>query len=322
MKISRIASAIFGLSVGSVFLWLAFRGVDVGNLLAITRRCSPLLLGMAVAVYWFSMMLRIVRWHLLLNQLAEVSRARVSEVLLVGYAANTVLPARLGEVVRAAYAGRRTNAPMTEVFGSIVIERALDLVALVICLSTGLGLYYHAGGDAMSDIGLIALNAGVMVLGAVGVIALVRAGIFEGLIPRWLMAPYGQLRRGLRSLNAASVLQALFYTTGIWSVEIAAAALVFKAFGVELSVAQALLMMGATALSTMIPTAPGYLGTYQYVLAHFMVVFGYDREVGLVAATAIQCCFLGTVSVAGGVLALFYSTQVASSSSPKPVDPA
>lgn len=301
------AMAVLGLTTGGVFLWLALRNIDFDELRTMVVALDGSVMMFAAALYWLALMLRVLRWRVLLRELGAAPLLTVTETLVVGYAVNNVVPARLGEVVRAAYAKRRLRIGRARVFGSIVIERALDLAAILVCLGGGL-LMLRVIDDAsrMPTFELIALNAGA-VIGVVllGIVA-VRSGDLGNLanlrLPDTLVTVFDDFRRGLATLNRRSSALSVVLTSGIWFFETCAVAQTFAAFGVGLDASQALLIMGAASLSTLVPTAPGYLGTYQLVFVLAMTAFGFSATAGIAASTAIQVVLFGSVTLAGAAI--------------------
>ncbi|MGR8919222.1 MAG: lysylphosphatidylglycerol synthase transmembrane domain-containing protein [Gammaproteobacteria bacterium] len=302
----NLLTGLLGLAVGALFLWLALREVRPEELHHALTALDGGLLAAAAGLYWIALGLRVLRWQLLLRELAPAPLGKVGETLVLGYAVNNVLPARLGEVARAAYAKRRLRIGRARVFGSIVIERVLDLVAIMSCLMVGLvALNLFDGGARVPTFEMVALNAGAVVGVAVLAIAALRSGTIERItLPRTLGIIVNDFIAGIATLNRRSLLLALLLSGGVWAFEVAALAMVFAAVGVELSVSQALLVMGAASLSTLVPTAPGYLGTYQLVAVIAMDAFGLPRPAGIVAATAIQAVLFGSVTVAGFAIAV------------------
>ena len=75
-----------------------------------------------------------------------------------------------------------------------------------------------------------------------------------------------------------------------------------RSFGVSLSPPESLMLLGLASLSTLVPTAPGYVGTYQLVFAHVFHMFGYQQATGIIAATAVQIFCFGTVTILGGIV--------------------
>ena len=296
--------AALGLAVGAGFLWLAMRKVDFNELRATIATLNTSLLLFATLLYWVALSLRVVRWQLLLRELGPAPLPAVAETLVVGYAVNNVLPARLGEVARAAYAKRRLGIGRARVFGSIVIERVLDLLAILACLAAGLGVLYYADHAARKPtFELVALNAGVIIGVAVLALAVLRSGNLGRLrIPSQVLTLCHDFCAGIASLNRRSALLAVLLSAIIWSFEVAALVQTFRALAVHLDLGQAMLLMGIASLSTLVPTAPGYLGTYQLVFAIAMRAFGLPESSGIVAAGAVQACLFGSVTVAGGVI--------------------
>lgn len=301
IRARHVLSAVLGLAVGSLFLWLALRDVDAAALRAALVAVDGRTLTLAAALYWLAMGLRVLRWQRLLCQLAPAPLHLVAETLVVGYAVNNVLPARLGEVARAAYAKRRLGIGRARVFGSIVIERVLDLGAIIACL--GLGLLAQrrtAGAGQLPTFELIALNAGVLIGLAALAIAILRSGHLGRLpLPAPLRAVLRDFAAGMAALNARTALQAALLSAAVWLFEVLALMTVFRACAIGLTAGQGMLVMGAASLSTLVPTAPGYLGSYQLVFVLAMGAFGLATVGGIVASTAIQFVLFGSVTVAG-----------------------
>ena len=299
--LKNVLMAVLGLSIGGVFLWLALRKVDITEVRSVASALDISIMAFAAMLYWIAVSVRSFRWHILLKEISPVPLVPVMETLVVGYAVNNVLPARLGEVVRAAYAKRRLRIGRARVFGSIVVERILDLAAIFGCLIVGL-LMFRVIDEAgrLPTFELIALNAGAVIGVALLGLFVVRSGNL-GIVklPKPALIVFEDFRRGLATLNRNSASLAVVLTITIWSFETAAVAQSIRAFGVQLDVSHALMLMGAASLSTLVPTAPGYLGTYQLVFVIAMTAFGFSSSVGIVAATAIQIVLFGSVTVAG-----------------------
>ena len=130
-------------------------------------------------------------------------------------------------------------------------------------------------------------------------IELRRFGVPEGLAKRW-----DHLVRGISSVlrgNAASV---VLCSIGVWALEALALGVLVRSLGVSLSPPEILMLLGLATLSTLVRTAPGYLGTYQLVFGHVFQLFGYSQTIGIIAATAVQVFCFGTVTILGGLVLL------------------
>jgi uncharacterized membrane protein YbhN (UPF0104 family) len=102
----RVALGLSSIVLGGVFLWLALRGISRRDVVIAVSQLSSLWLVIAVSIYLSSIALRCLRWGILLRANGYVNWRHVAEALIAGYAANCILPARLGELFRADYARR------------------------------------------------------------------------------------------------------------------------------------------------------------------------------------------------------------------------
>ena len=314
--------AVAGLAVGSLCLWLALRGIDWRQAARIVRAADASYVALGFALQGVNLLLRAVRWRELLLFQSTVRAAAVLQALLVGYAVNGALPARLGELFRADYLARRSNFSGSAVLASIVVERLLDLLAAVTMLVAG--LMALGGGSAVArDI----LLAGVAIAAAVaGVLSLVASRFSPGnaaaLIARLLsrlpkgdavarrlgrqfddFAQFSRVLRTRRFVAAAAI------TIPIWTIETYAVWSICRAVHVDLGLTGMLCLMSGASLSTLLPTAPGFVGSYQYAYVLVLAEFGIGATSAVVAATTAQLFLIVSYTLIGfltlGLAALF-----------------
>jgi uncharacterized membrane protein YbhN (UPF0104 family) len=301
----RLLAGSGGLALGAALLWLALREADFAAMGEALRMLDGRFVALSCVLYWLGLACRVGRWHGLLAELdgcAVPGRRAVAEVLVVGYAVNNVLPARLGELFRADYAKRRFAVSRSSVLGTIVIERLADLAAILACLALGLLGLRGTVADGLDFPGLLRIAAVIVALLAGGVLV-ARRGVGVAL-PAGLARRLQALAAGLRVLNRASLGRSAALTGLVWAAEVGALWAMLAALGVALSPAQAMLVMSAASLSTLVPTAPGYLGTYQLVFAAALPVFGESASLGVLGSGLIQICLFGSVTIAGLLLYL------------------
>jgi uncharacterized membrane protein YbhN (UPF0104 family) len=293
--------ALFGVSLGGLFLWLAVRDVDPRQLSLAAANIVVASVALSLACYWIAIVLRIARWSALLEQLGAVQAVHVAETLVIGYAVNNVLPARLGELFRADYAKRRFGMSRTTVLGSILVERLLDLCLILSCLVLGLLMTEMAGqSDPQAAFEVVALNAALLIGVVILAVYFLRSGELRSFpVPAAARRLVRDLGRGITSLNRRSMMVTAVLSVGVWSFEIIALWWMFDAVAVDLSLSQTLLVMGAASLSTLVPTAPGYIGTYQLAFVLAMGAFGYSDMHGVIASTSIQVFLFGSVTLVG-----------------------
>ncbi|MGP1382878.1 MAG: lysylphosphatidylglycerol synthase transmembrane domain-containing protein [Thainema sp.] len=302
MKSNRWRAAVrglIGLAIGAVFLWLSLRQTSLDQVQTILIEANPGHLGLALLAYWIDLGFRVARWRILLWEIKPLSFRSVSLGLIVGYAANNLLPARLGELFRADFAGRRYRLSRSAVIASIFVERVLDGLVLVLCLV--LGSLFIPGHPILERLTIL---SALMFLGIFGLLWLINRGFLAAQIQavpaianRWQ-----SFRAGLGIMRGQGALKVIGLSLIIWLLEGTAIWLVLQAVGVSLNGLQMLPIVGITSLSTLIPSAPGFVGTYQYAYAVGLQLFSYGSALGIAAATAVQLFLLGSVTITGLIL--------------------
>ena len=106
-------------------------------------------------------------------------------------------------------------------------------------------------------------------------------------------------RKGLAGLHGMRLVEVTALSLIVWLLEGIAQWSVLKAIGLSLNWQQMLSVIGLVNLSTLIPSAPGFVGTYQYAYAVAVGLFGYQSAQGVAAATAAQVFLLGSLTLVG-----------------------
>src|SRR5215469_3852367 len=134
----RALLGAIGIVLGGLFLWLAMRHFKLTDIESAFRQLEVAWLATGVAAYIASIGLRCLRWGILLRATDNVKWRHAAEALLTGFAANYVLPWRVGELFRADYARRIFNMSRFTSLGTILVERICDGIVLVCALWIGL----------------------------------------------------------------------------------------------------------------------------------------------------------------------------------------
>ena len=138
-----------GLVLSALFLYLAFRDVDFEKTGKIIISSNIFFLTLAVFICIFQFFIRAWRWRILLRPVKETRFSGRLLSVLIGFAANCLLPARLGEIVRANSLGQAEKISKSSTFGTIVIERLFDGFALLFIFI--IGLMFSAFPDEVSN---------------------------------------------------------------------------------------------------------------------------------------------------------------------------
>jgi glycosyltransferase 2 family protein len=215
------------------------------------------LLVLATAVYGIVTVVRGLRWHVILRHAGiDHGRGDALRLTVVGYMGNTVLPARGGEVLRVLLMSERCTARKRELVGSIIPERLLDAVALAIVFATLTLVISDAPTGIAPALGAIA--AAVLALAAMyAYLVLRRRGRFQAFADR-VRAVTTASRALLTSAGAALGATSI----SIWLLEGVVFWLTARALHAGLSIGEAALVVALASLATLIPAAPGYVGTF------------------------------------------------------------
>lgn len=277
-----------GLAVSAVLLWVAVRGVSFDEVVAELARVRPAWLIPVVASIFVRFWLTAIRWQILLRPVKAIGVHRLFAVTLIGFMANNLLPARLGEFVRAYALGRAEGLPASLPFATIVIERVFDGFTLLMFLVGGLSFLR----PSRTLVWAAGLTCGLY-LGVLVALLLLRSGHGLATLGRLLdrlpgrAAPLARkllesFRLGLdvfgdaRALLATAALSVL-----IWVVNAAGVQATFAAFSLDLPPFAAFLLLGTIAVALVLPSAPGYVGPFQVGTVEGLALVGVPRETAL-----------------------------------------
>jgi uncharacterized protein (TIRG00374 family) len=303
-----LGRAAIGILISVAALALVVRSVDLGAAWAALQSADPRWIALLVAFILGDLVLRVVRWRVLLAPVSRVPYRATTAALLVGYLANNVLPARLGEIVRSHHLGERTGVSRSTILGTIVIERLVDTFVVVSIAAAAILVLSVRGIVASAVVVGFAVTV-LLVLGvAVGIYAhrLPGAERLRAFFARWprIREILVRLRAGLavasdaRTMGAAVVL-----SVGSWSLTVLAFAAAAQAVGVEPTMGQAALLAAGTNLATAIPAAPGYVGTFELAAVTIAGSVGIAGEHALAFVILVHVTALLLTS-AGGAAAL------------------
>jgi uncharacterized membrane protein YbhN (UPF0104 family) len=301
----RWQQALIGLAIGAALLALTVERASLGSVLAPLTTLHAGWAVLALLAYAADLGLRVIRWRLLFSGVAPLPAATFARALLVGYGLNILLPARLGELARIEYLKLRTDTRRSAAIPAILIERAMDGLVVVAALMLGLTAAHAGGGGSPLLAGLIGAGGAMVALLIALPLALQRMP--EPILRRLPARGRDSLARAhaaLAAMGPAVLGGAAALTLAIYLAEAAAIAAILQAIGVDPGPALLLALVGAASLSTLLPTAPGFLGSYQLAYALVFELFGGAPALGAAAATAVQAVLFVPVVVAALLLVL------------------
>lgn len=304
----RKIKILIGVSISAIFLWLAFLKVNFEELIAALESADYFLIILAALVNGLSFIPRAYRWKLLLKTLKKTRFGNTFGALSIGFMANSVLPARGGEFIRAFAIGRTEKISKSASFATIIVERVIDMITLLVFLVFSIGLI---SDDTLISkifwIGLILTVSAVIFLITLKKIPKI-IDIFVSLSPQKFKEKIRKfLEAFIKGLEILSDFKTLFYTflqsLLIWSCFAAVYYILFVSFGFRLSIGAAFMVMAICSLGISIPSSPGFIGTYHYFVTFSLGLFQIPKSSALsFAIVAWAVNFLPVVVI--GLVAL------------------
>jgi uncharacterized membrane protein YbhN (UPF0104 family) len=258
------------------------------------------LLVAALGVHAAVTLIRGWRWHMVLRQ-AEIPHptADAYGLVVVGYMGNNVLPARGGELLRVVLMAERAHARKRDIFGSVIAERLVDVVVVV-----GLLTLMTLIGVAGTPIGwapvALALALGVLSVATLAfALGLRRRGRFEraaDLLRPFVRASHLLVGRVGVALVVITALSFVFDGTIFW--------LVGRSLDLDVSLVEAAFLVVLLSFVGMIPSAPGYLGTFEAALLFGLEAVGVRGADALAFLVLVRSIVFVPITVSGLVLVL------------------
>jgi hypothetical protein len=268
-----------GILISIIFLYLALNGLGIDELGQALKGANYWWLLPGVAIYFVGVWARAWRWHYLLRPIKAIPTMRMFPIVTMGYAGNNIFPARAGEVLRAIMLKKKEQVPVSASLATIIVERVFDGVVMLAFVFLNLPELAKLTVDSgfVGDIRTLALVGSGVFLGVLLVflwMAMVpeRAELLvEGFVKRLIPQRYHQrilelskrFLGGLESLRSPREALMVFVTSiVIWLLETGKYWFLMHAFPFEVSFFALMLMNGIVNLATTIPSAPGYVGTF------------------------------------------------------------
>ena len=307
---------VIGILISVLFLYLALRKADLGQTVDALKTARYWYLLPATGLLFFSHWLRALRWRYLLDPIGRFDMKSLFSSLLIGYMANVFTPAHLGEFLRAYVLSRKREVSTGSAFATIVVERIIDVFSLVGIML--LVVFIHPFPDWI-------MKSGYIMLGLTAALLLFLLGLKKrdgkmrpllGLmlkpVPKRLGARIegfiDKFIQGIMPLKEWHDYIAVFILSGaIWVCYVGVFYICLHAFDFvvtyDLVWYAAIVLTVVTTISVVVPSSPGYIGTYHYLCQISLAMFGVPAGPALSYATVVHGINFFPVLVVGLILA-------------------
>jgi len=298
-KIKKLVQTLFGFLLAAVFLYLAFRGANFADLWRSLQDVNYFWVLLLIPIALMSHWLRAVRWSYLLAPVKnDLSLRNLFSAVMIGFMVNNLLP-RVGEVARAFAIGRTEGVSKSSAFGTVVVERIIDMLTFLLVLCIILFLYptildpfvdnvqavrpfFLAGSVAMLAIFLVLFFKGESLFRLLNVIRPLVPGRYKERYQRLVdsfLTGFSVTRRHDKFLVILilSLLIYSFYALGLYVPFFAFSNLAHHGLNVGASI----ILLTISTIAFALP-APGALGTYHtFLTVALMRLYGVDQTTAL-----------------------------------------
>jgi len=291
-----------GLLIAALCLFLAFRKVDFSQMWSAFKSANYIYFFPALLIIFFSHWLRALRWKYLLKPIADIRMSTLYSSLLIGYMANTFLPAHLGEFIRAYLVGKQHSVKGSAVFATIVIERIIDVFTLLLLMALTIIVFpfpqwvQKSGYISFAFIVLLFIALLLMKRYRDRAMKIVNAvlkpfpagvrhkaddllhSFLDGVVPLQTWGHY----------IFVSVLSLLIWSCYGYIFQLGLLAFNFIDIYPSITWLTPLVLLVITTIAVLVPSSPGYVGTYHYLCQLTLDLFGVPGSEALSFAFALH----------------------------------
>ena len=301
-----------GLLISVAFLYIAFHNVDL-NLLYLSIKSTNILFFIPLVVLTFSFyLIRALRWFHLLEPIKNIGLTNLFSSTVIGFAANCVLPARLGELIRANYIGRMENISRSSSLATIVTERLFDIFTILLMVA-----FVILFNDFPSEWKSIekALKTGSFFLFFLFIISIFLLVMLKKktstflsfsqhllfFLPKRLQQTIIEILKrfshGLLLVKGPSQLVAvILYSLTLWCLTALQIYVLGFSMGISLPFLAPFFVLILLCLGVALPSAPGYIGTFHVACQYALIFYGFSKEMALSMAILLHAVgFIPTV---------------------------
>lgn len=274
---------IVGIVLSIILVYLSVRGINIHDTIHNLKKIQLSYVAIFIGIVFFMQALRSYRWGIILRPLQKINQLSLFAVTSVGFLFIAAIPARLGELARPYLIAKKSAINISSALGTIVIERALDSLAILaitvfVLMHMDLPSWMIKSSILFFFLTLIILFF-IVCLGWRQTTALKIINWILSILPKKLAGKLDELiHYFIDGFQVITDIRTLFYllflSALIWLVDVMAIYMLFLAFGFTLPVIASFVLMIVLVAGIAIPTAPGYIGNWHFACILGLSFFG------------------------------------------------
>ena len=302
---------VLGSLLGLLLLVIAFRDVDMEQMMKAVRGAQPAWLLLALLSVLFTLAGKAYRWKWLFHpRQGDLGFWQLFRVLLVGMALNAALPFRTGELTRAYLVGELGRRSKASALVTIVVEKTLEAIMLLISVALLLAVIslpaWLSRSELVAAALLVALSVALLLIARNrervtnwlnGLSVAIRSSLIKGLIQKAIAS-----LEGVDSLGSWRVVAWLLGLSGaIWAVAASTNWLVFASMGIVAPWWSPLLLLVVLQVGAAIPSSPGRVGVFHYLGYLTLTAIGIEGGAALAYTVVLHLVVFLPMMVLGGL---------------------
>lgn len=306
----KIIKPIFGVLVSLLFLILIFTNIDFSKVLTGIKTVNYYFLIPAIGIQILSFWVRSLRWSYILRNIKRISTRKLFPIVSISYMINNTLPFRLGEIARAYLISAKENVSKASAFSTIILERVFDGLTLMLYL--GVILLVYPFPEWVQQIGV---TIGLIFIGSLIFIILLvsmREKTVKLINTLLRLLPERIRNKVSNSLenfidgfdiikDKKSLIPIVSYSILIWLMEAYMFFALAEAFNFNNTEIISFFTLAVVNFGIMIPSSPGYIGTFEYFIIKSLEVFSISKEIALSFALILRVAQYTPITLIGFV---------------------
>lgn len=295
----KYVKLLLQLLISVFFIYLAFKNIDFKESLNELGNIQVHYLIIGMIFHFSSFFIRAFRWKNLVEPIKKIRYSSSFQVLTVSYAANNVLPFRLGDVLRAYWIGNKEGIDKISSFSTVLTERISDGLTLLLFLTVGLS--FVSKSESWVTMTMIVASV-IFAVAIIFIILLVKyKSKFIQLILYFIPTKYNEVAEKIKTLlnnmlsgfevvtDRNNLMRIVALSILVWVLEASIFTFVLMSFNVSLDDAllAGLVTVSIVNLGIMIPSSPGYVGTFEYFTILGLTLF-FNEKLSFAGAYSVM----------------------------------
>lgn len=283
---NRIFKICTGIFFSVLFIIIIIRSVDFIKVLDEIKKFDLRLLWVLIGIYFFGMVIRTLRWQIIIKQVKYLNFSPIFKALVYGFMINNVLPAKVGEIARAEYLARKYHTSRSFLLGTVVTERLFDVFIVLMFFVLSMVFSVTIRNVFYNNIWLLIIIVAGLMLAIIFMLNKYLRDIILIIIPikfreqiRIVLDKFSKSIGFVR--NGKQLMYILLLSVIIWFGTYLSCYVILTGLNVKLPFNAYLFIVSAASLGMVIPSTSANIGVYHAVAMSVVMLWSVNKETAL-----------------------------------------